>query len=248
MKAIRTMGAILSLLEDPGAIKALATWPKFSKTSYFVVSELIRQGVSPGTVIDVGAHVGQFAVASAKLFPNVQVHSFEPVPDLTERLRRNVSGLGNVVVYPLALGEEEGVLSFHVNTYSQLSSALPLTQAYREAFPTAMEERSIKVKATTLDRIVSNIELRKPVLLKLDVQGSEAATLRGGMESLKRVDYVVLETSFKPLYEGELLFMEIARMMEEQGFHFDRPVGWPRLGVDEFLQMDALFVRDARTN
>jgi hypothetical protein len=41
------------------------------------------------------------------------------------------------------------------------------------------------------------------------------------------IDYVILEASFEPMYEGELLFMEIARMMEEQRFRFDRPVSWP---------------------
>jgi hypothetical protein len=56
------------------------------------------------------------------------------------------------------------------------------------------------------------------------------------------VDYVLLETSFRPLYEGEKTFMEIARMMEDHGFEFLRPVDWlsdPRNG--EVLQMDALF-------
>jgi hypothetical protein len=60
------------------------------------------------------------------------------------------------------------------------------------------------------------------------------------------VDYVLLETSFRPLYEGEKTFMEIARMMEDRSFEFLRPVDWlsdPLNG--EVLQMDALFARAA---
>ena len=60
-----------------------------------------------------------------------------------------------------------------------------------------------------------------------------------------KIAAMLLETSFKPLYEGELLFMCIARLMEVHGFRFERPVGWlvaPR--SREMLQMDALFVRD----
>jgi hypothetical protein len=52
---------------------------------------------------------------------------------------------------------------------------------------------------------------------------------------------VILEASFKPMYEGEMLFMDIVRLMEEYGL---RPVGWlsePKTG--EILQMDALFKR-----
>jgi len=66
--------------------------------------------------------------------------------------------------------------------------------------------------------------------------------LRGGLKTLQRVDYVILEASFKPMYEGEMLFMNIVRLMEEYGFHFLRPVGWlshPKTG--EILQTDALF-------
>jgi len=53
-----------------------------------------------------------------------------------------------------------------------------------------------------------------------------------------------LEASFRPLYEGESTFMEIARTMEKQGFEFLRPVAWltdPQTG--EVLQIDALFER-----
>lgn len=235
---------ILYLTKDSGSVVALLTWPKFSTTSYFMVSGLARQGILPTTVLDVGANVGQFAVASAKLFPNVRVHSFEPVPDCAERLRNNVSGLENVTVHPFALGDAEGEVPFHVNAYSYSSSVLPLAQAHRNTFPDARETQVIKVKVSTLDQVFANVEFQSPVLLKLDVQGYEAQTLRGGLETLKRVDYVVLETSFKPMYEGEPLFMDIVRMMEEEGFRFERPVDWMAAPeTREILQMDALFVR-----
>jgi FkbM family methyltransferase len=246
-KLLGGLKTILSLAEAPYSVTALLTWPKFSLTSYFMVSGLAEQGVLPATVLDVGANVGQFAVASAKLFPDVQVHSFEPVPECAERLRENVSGLGNIVVYPFALGETEGEVSFHVNAHSHSSSVLPLAQTHRDTFPDARETQVIRVKVSTLDRVFARTNFPSPILLKLDVQGYEAQTLRGAVEILKRVDYVVLETSFKPMYEGELLFMDVAQMMEEQGFQFERPVGWlaaPENG--EILQMDALFARTDR--
>lgn len=235
--------AVLPLLEDTGSVKAFLTWPKFSVTSYLMVSRLAKQGILPKTVLDVGANVGQFAVASAKLFPGVQVHSFEPVPGCAKALQKNVSGLGNVAVYPFALGDSEGEVTFRVNLHSQSSSALPLARGHRDAFPEARETREITVRTSTLDRTFADIEFSGPVLLKLDVQGYEAHTLRGGSETLERVDYAVLETSFKTLYEGETLFMDIVRMMEEWGFRFERPVSWLTvLENGEVLQMDALFV------
>ena len=244
LNALARARTVISLLEDTRSLKALATWPKFSVSSYFMVSGLERQGISPGTVLDVGANAGQFAIAVAKLFPKAVVHSFEPVPETFEVLQTNVSGLGNVTAYPLALGEAAGEIVFRVNEHSHSSSALPLAEAHREAFPEAREAREIPVRVSTLDVVFEDVELRGPVLLKLDVQGFEAQALYGGARTLGRVDYVLLEASFKPMYEGETLFMDLVRMLEERGFRFLRPAGWlSSPGSGEILQMDALFVR-----
>lgn len=225
-------------------LKAVISWPKFSLTSFTMVSGLVRQGILPNTVIDVGANVGQFAVASAKLFPNVAVHSFEPNPECVSLLRKHVDPLGNVLVYPLALGDEAGELDFHVNSHSHSSSILPLAKNHLDAFPNARELSTIKVEVSTLDKVFSCAELPSPVLLKLDVQGYEAQALRGAVVTLKRVDYVILEASFKPMYHGESLFMDIVCLMESYGFHFLRPVGWlPDPHTGEIIQMDALFGR-----
>lgn len=232
----------LSLLENAGSIKALVTWPMFSVTSFNVVSRLAKQGVLPRTVLDVGANVGQFAVASANLLPNARVHSFEPEPKSVARLRKNVSGLENVTVYPFALGDCEGEAALHVYSESQMSSILPL--AGRDAYPDAQELYEAKVKVSTLDLVFADVELQPPVLLKLDVQGYEAQTIRGGAKTLECIDYIVLEAGFKPRYEGESLFMDIVRMMEEYGFRFESPVNCAAPSNGEILEMDALFVRD----
>lgn len=247
MSILGKLQTALSLLQADGSLKALITWPRFSITSFKMVSRLAGQGISPGSVLDVGANVGQFTVAVAKFFPSAKVHSFEPVPVCIGKLRKNVSSLENVTVYPVALGDNEGEALIHLNSYSHSSSVLSLARAHRDAFPEAKEVGTVAVEMTTLDLITEKLELRSPVLLKLDVQGYEAETLRGGVETLKRVDYVVLETSFKPMYENEPVFMDLVRIMEDQGFRFEQPVGWleaPQTG--EVLQMDALFVRDGK--
>ena len=100
---------------------------------------------------------------------------------------------------------------------------------------------------STLDEQLGSAILKGPVLLKLDVQGFEPQVLEGASNTLSKVDYVLLESSFHPLYEGEKTFVEILSMMAARGFEFSRPLGWledPR--NDEILQMDALFMRSPR--
>ncbi|CAK0781270.1 FkbM family methyltransferase [Gammaproteobacteria bacterium] len=234
---------LLLLLGEPGMVKALMSWPKFSFTSYQMIAGLIRQGIVPKTIVDVGANTGQFTVASAKLIPGVCIYSFEPQPACIAVLERNLSSLDNVTLHPLALGEAEGEVLFNLNTHSHSSSFLQLADAHRAAFPQAQETKRIPVKVSTLDLVFGENRLERPVLLKLDVQGYETQVLSGAKTTLQQVDYVVLEASFKPMYEGEPLFLDIMRIMEGHGFSFLRPVGWltdPTTG--EVLQMDALFI------
>jgi hypothetical protein len=97
---------------------------------------------------------------------------------------------------------------------------------------------------STLDEQLASTVLQGSVLLKLDVQGYEAQVLEGAANTLARVDYVLLESSFRPLYDGENTFLELLRMLATRGFEFSHPLGWledPH--TDEILQMDALFIR-----
>lgn len=209
-----------------------------------MVSGLKRQGIIPATVIDVGANVGQFAVAAAKLHPKAQVYSFEPTAKCINALKRNTANLPNVKIYPIAIGEEEGEVLMNLNADSHASSILKLAQSTTDAFPFVKEEGSVTVKMSTLDAIFADKEIKSPCLLKLDIQGYEPQALAGGRETLKSIDYVIVEVSFRPMYDGETLFTDILDIMRNYGFHFSRPVGWldyPDTG--EILQMDALFAR-----
>lgn len=235
---------ILNLFLYRHSVNAILRWPVFSLTSFIMISNLTKQQLQPKTIIDVGANVGQFSVASVNLFEDVQVYAFEPVPESFEKLHKHVSKLNNVRAYALALGEDEGNIGFHVNTHSHSSSILALSTHHLTAFPGAKEDKVISVPITTLDSISNDFKLVSPVLLKLDVQGYEANVLKGAVEILKKVDYVLLETSFKPMYEGELLFTEILQFMGNCGFKFLRPMDFLRNDkTGEILQVDALFER-----
>ena len=130
MNSVNKITQFLSLIEDLCSIPVLFLWSTFSLTLFLMVSRLAKQAVLPKTVLDVVVNVGQFAVASAKLFHEARVHSFEPIPDLEESLKKNVSRLGSVSVYPMALGDQEGETLFHVKTHSGSSSILSLANSH----------------------------------------------------------------------------------------------------------------------
>ena len=234
---------LFSLATDPQALQAISTWTKFSLTSYRMVGSLARQDVIPNNIIDVGANVGQFSVACHHLLKSPNIYAFEPLPECFSKLEKNIRKFSNVRTYNFALGEFCGKTEFHVSSHSHSSSILKMEPLHSEAFPQSKQKEIINIQVKTLDTIFENTNLVGSTLLKIDVQGYEANVVKGGKEVLKRVDFILLEVSLKPLYAGELLFNEMCAFLESYGFYFSRPMGWlndPR--NDEVLQMDALFI------
>ena len=247
MKPKATISKILMINGYLPFLKALLTWKIFSITSYKMMLAIQQLGICPAVIIDVGANVGQFSYSAAELFPNAQIYSFEPEPNIATKLRENLKGKGNVSIYPCALGDQTGEVTFHVNKYSLSSSVLPLAEAHQAAFPEAEEIRMINVPQETLDLVFAQIPLRSPILLKIDVQGYESSVIAGAKEFLKKADYVIVEVSFEPMYQGEMGFQDILRMMEENNFTFRCPVDVSTNARNSaYVQMDALFVRNTR--
>ena len=236
--------SLLAVLEIDGAIRALIEWPKFSIASFLIVTRLKHAGVSPKTVIDVGANVGQFAVAASRLFSGAQIFSIEPDEMTAARLRKNLKSEGNVDVLVTAVGDYIGEAVFHRNKDSQVSSILALGEDRISAFPQATVVEEIKVPISTLDALFLKHLLNKPILVKIDVQGAEDKVIRGGAEFLQSVEWVLMEVTFADLYDGEMDFRGISSLMMQAGFKFVRPLNFhvsPLTG--EIIEMDALFQR-----
>lgn len=58
--------------------------------------------------IDVGANIGAVTIPLAKVFPDIEVHAFEPNPLAIERLQRNIAlnKTTNVILHPVGVGEK----------------------------------------------------------------------------------------------------------------------------------------------
>lgn len=238
------MARALERVQTKGVFPALLKWPKFSLTAYTLVSRMKRVGVAPRTVIDVGANVGQFAVAASKLFGGAAVFPVEPDPRIADLLRGNLDPITRENVIVMAIGDSEGVAELYVNRDSGASSLLPLGAGRIESFPDSKVLGTSRVPLSTLDTLFGGKSLGPPILLKIDVQGFEDRVIAGAGKLLERVQWVLMEVSFSRLYEGERDFETIYEMMKTLGFRFVRPLDFhisPKTG--DIIEMDALFER-----
>ena len=196
------------------------------------------------TVIDVGAHTGEFSSAIRAVLPEAYVYAFEPIPDCFPRIAKRLGPNGRFKAFPVALGERSGPVEFHRSSFTKSSSVLPMADLHRVAFPWSAGSERVTVQMKTLDDFLDEINMKPKVLLKLDVQGYELQVLKGATQTLKQVDYVLTEVSFRPLYEGQALFPDVFSFLTAGGFSFAGVLDQLRSPVDDLiLQADAMFVR-----
>ncbi len=103
---------------------------------------------------------------------NAQIHSFEPVPDTFEILKKSTSSISNISTYNIALGDSEGTIEFYQNEYSHASSALKVSEDQKAGLAHTKNYKSINVKVQKLDDFLFVKPIKNSVLLKLDVYGS----------------------------------------------------------------------------
>lgn len=196
------------------------------------------------TVIDVGAHIGEFAAQIREILPSTYIYSFEPLPEEFEQLERNLKKINNVKLFNLAMGESHGELTMYRSNYSASSSFFKMGGIHKNAFPFSAQQIPVPVKMSTLDEVHQELKFSKNILLKVDVQGYEGKVLRGGKKLLQEVKIIIVETSFQELYCEQPLFHDIYQLLYEHGFKYYGAWGDlkdPTNGMP--LQQDSIFIR-----
>jgi FkbM family methyltransferase len=170
------------------------------------------------TVIDVGANRGQFALFALSRFPGSRVHCVEPLSGPRARLTKLFGVDVRVNVIAAAAGAAAGLAKINVSREDDSSSLLEITQLMTQTFPHTEKMFEEDVRVATLDELLADEPLDRPLLLKLDVQGFELEALRGAENILRRADSVLVECSFVEFYRGQALFEEIWNFLKERGF------------------------------
>lgn len=180
--------------------------------------DFVRPYIKPGTtLIDVGAHIGNFSVPSMRMLgPKGLVVSYEPHPYIFECLKANVAKergenpqAAQCITMNDALGEttRAGVLfcsptNFASNTI--LSGIIG-------------PETGVDINVDTLDRA---IDLEQEIcFIKIDVEGGELSVLKGGETLLKR---------WHPAIFMETSESFLTQQMEQGLFDYLRSLGYQR--------------------
>jgi FkbM family methyltransferase len=185
------------------------------------------------TVVDVGAHTGQFTVLARKLYPRATIHAFEPLPEAATKFREVFAGDPLVRLHEAAIAPTSGDATLYLDDAWDGGSLLP--GSWRS-------DREVPVHAAPLEEFVAADEIRAPALLKLDVQGYEREALIGCSTLLDRFDDLVVELMLREDRAGQPLAADLIALLRDRGFQL---VGIDAIGrrKGSIVRFDGIFSR-----
>jgi FkbM family methyltransferase len=135
--------------------------------------------------LDIGANIGSYSIlASSEV--GTEVYTFEPIPETFEILKRNIQVNkieGNSHLFNNGVGSQKGVLHFtnSLDTVNHVSKTKD-----------SSSKDLVEVDVLTID---DTVNITKPCLIKIDVEGFETEVLNGMTETLKNenVKAIIIE-------------------------------------------------------
>ena len=185
------------------------------------LTSFISRRLTPGdTFIDVGANIGYYSVlASRTVGAAGQVVAVEASPDFHQTLTANAlaNECRNVRAVNSAVSDTRGRLTF----YLERSTNLGGTTAVRPH----IIESSFETDAAPLPQLLTEAVLTTARLIKIDVEGGEAAAVRGLAPVLHRLRpdaELVIEVTPRLLAKQGQTPDSVLGPLREHGFHVYR--------------------------
>jgi len=177
----------------------------------FVSSTLARRTHS-AVVFDVGANVGQYALAVLETFgPTVQLNSFEPCAAAFTALSKRLGNRANVTLIKAAVGSKPG----QVEMFSPATASI-LSSVYNRSLKWDTATTEI-VPVETIDGYCLRNNIRHIDFLKIDVEGHELEVIRGARQMLQSgaIQFIQFEVGDADI-ESRVFFRDFYQLLNEQ--------------------------------
>lgn len=167
--------------------------------------------IKPKIIFDVGANVGITVNYYLKIFPDAQIHAFEPTIELKQQLIDTFKNKHNVIIRFEAISDKNDKAIFYKNKVNDTNSLLPSATIGAISDEACRNIGTYEVKTITIDTYCQENNINQIDILKMDIQGAELFALYGAQEMLKnkKIKLIFTELYFKPQYKNQPLFNEV---------------------------------------
>lgn len=204
------------------------------------LSLLSSYGFSPRTILDIGAYNGDWTKMVSQIFPLAKTFMIEATPENEDILKEVSEAFG----YEIALLGEKTKKS--VNFYTANPDETSNTtgnSVYMEETRYFNSNTHLKLPMTTLDEVVKKRKLKNIDFIKIDTQGSELNILKGGVDTLLKSEFVLLETQNLEYNSGAPFTEDIIIAMKNYGFRLFDVLEIHYLATGQLFQIDLLFAK-----
>lgn len=201
------------------------------ESSLFLLNE---NGFVPKTIFDVGAYKGDFALLSKKVWKNSEIICFEPLTEQVKLLKEIAVNTPKMKVIEGVVGEEKKIIEF--NEAETASSCL--NEQIDQGFLKTQKNMN------TLVNYISDYNLNKPNLIKIDTQGYEYQVLLGAEDILGDVDVILAELNFIDIHKNVFLAADVINFLDKKNFVLYDIAEIHRRPIDNAVwQTDFIFIK-----
>ena len=183
----------------------------FSSIHHWILENFVNED---STVVDIGAHIGVFAIPASKKAK--KVIAFEPVIESFQRLADHIvlNEATNIVPYNFAVGEDQTLAELeYCPKFNTGGATLNISRGSLQ-IPDLGDEHA-PPKYPILVKTLDSLELEACDFIKCDTEGCELLVVRGGLETIKKFRPVmVMEHNYRE--ESE----EVLKLLESVGVQY----------------------------
>lgn len=136
-------------------------------------------------IIDIGGHIGLFALYCSQFCKNGKIFSFEPIKENYDLLIDNIeqNNIINVKPFNVAVSDKVGRVPIYLSDDDHAAHSF-----YK------VGKKSIEIETTTLENIIQSEDIKKCNLLKLDCEGAEYEIIDSLTNStIRKIERISLE-------------------------------------------------------
>ena len=192
------------------------------------------------TIIDVGAHKGEFLSYALKNINVKKFYVFEPLKSAFQIIKKKYSNNSKIEFFNIALSINFKKKSFYVGKITGMSTLEKLNEdskylKFKKFILRTKKdyEKIIKIETSTIDKIFSNTNLKNS-LLKIDVEGHELKVLLGAENKLKEISYLLIENHFLNLYSKKKRG-KVGEFLKKHNFVVLKKFTYPILAFEDIL-------------